>query len=132
MIYSVEIQTAERAELLDITGHVQSAVRKSGVQSGICVVYLPHTTAGLTVNENADPDVGRDMLEKLSQLAPRRGSYAHAEGNSDAHIKASMMGFSETFLVDSGQLVLGTWQSVFLAEFDGPRSRRVLVKVNAD
>ncbi len=132
MIHSIEVRTTKRAEFVDITGRIQAVVRESGVQSGFCVVWVPHTTAGLTINENADPDVGRDMLDKLGQLAPRQGGYAHLEGNADAHIKASLMGFSATLLIENDRLVLGTWQGVYLTEFDGPRLRRVLVKIQAD
>lgn len=132
MIHTIEVQTARRAEFVDITGRIQAIVRGSGVQSGFCVVCVPHTTAGLTINENADPDVSRDILDKLGQLAPQRGSYAHLEGNADSHIKASMMGFSATLLIENGRLVLGTWQGIYLTEFDGPRLRRVLVKIQAD
>ena len=132
MIHSIEVRTAKRAEFVDITSRVQAVVRESGVQSGFSVACVPHTTAGLTINENADPDVGRDILDKLGQLVPRQGSYAHLEGNSDSHIKASLMGFSATLLIENGRLALGTWQGIYLTEFDGPRLRRVLVKILAD
>lgn len=132
MIHQIEVRTTRRAEFVDITPKIQTIVSESGVRDGLCVIHAPHTTAGLTLNENADPDVSRDIQDKLSELAPHGGRYAHLEGNADAHIKASLMGFNLTLLVENGRLVLGTWQGVYLAEFDGPRARRVLVKVRPD
>jgi secondary thiamine-phosphate synthase enzyme len=132
MIHTLNVRTSHRAELLDITGRVQAAVSESGVQSGECIVFVPHTTAGVTINENADPTVQQDVLAHLAKLVPADGGFRHAEGNSDAHIKAGLLGFSTTVLVEGGRLVLGTWQGIYLAEFDGPRSRRVLVKVRPD
>jgi secondary thiamine-phosphate synthase enzyme len=132
MIHTLTVRTSRRAELLDITDRVQAVVSESGVASGICIVYVPHTTAGVTINENADPTVQQDILAQLAKVAPSDGDYHHEEGNSDAHIKASLMGFSATVFVEGGRLALGTWQGMYLAEFDGPRSRRVLVKVRAD
>ncbi len=123
------IKTTTRAEFIDITGSVQSAVAASGVQRGICVVHIPHTTAGITINENADPAVKADILDWLEKAVPRRAGYRHSEGNSDAHIKASLMGPSLSLLVEGGRLVLGVWQSVYLCEFDGARSRQVHVSV---
>jgi secondary thiamine-phosphate synthase enzyme len=117
--------------MVDITGKVREEVRRSGVSDGICVVYVPHTTAGVTVNENADPAVAADILEHLAKLVPQ-GRYRHREGNADSHIKASLMGFSQVLLVEGGDLSLGTWQGVFFCEFDGPRRRRVQVKVICD
>ncbi len=114
--------------MVDITAGIRDAVRRSGVADGVCVVYVPHTTAGLTINESADPAVAADILEHLEKLVPR-GRYRHREGNADSHIKASLMGFSHTILLAGGDLELGTWQGVFLCEFDGPRRRRVMVKV---
>lgn len=132
MIAQLEINTRSRAELVDITAAVQQTVREQGMQSGVCHVFVPHTTAGLTLNENWDPDVRRDMLMELDKIVPWQDNYRHGEGNSAAHIKASLMGFSQTILVEDGRLVLGTWQGVYLAEFDGPRRRRVLVKLVGD
>ncbi|MBC7231116.1 MAG: YjbQ family protein [Actinobacteria bacterium] len=123
-----EVSTSSRAQMMDITAKVREAVRRAGINEGICVVYVPHTTAGVTVNENADPAVATDILEHLEKLVPR-GGYRHREGNADSHIKASMMGFSQIIPVESGDLALGTWQGVFLCEFDGPRRRRVRVEV---
>jgi len=132
MIAQLEINTKSAAELVDVTAEVQRAVREQGMQSGVCHVFVPHTTAGLTLNENWDPDVRADILMELDKIVPWRDNYRHAEGNSAAHIKASLMGASQTILVEGGRLVLGTWQGIFLAEFDGPRRRRVLVKLVGD
>lgn len=115
--------------MLNITAQVRQAVRESGVRSGLCVVFCPHTTAGITINENADPDVVRDMLLGLSKAYPDRPEFRHMEGNSTAHLKASAVGPSQTVLVEDGRLVLGTWQGIYFCEFDGPRSRSYYVKV---
>jgi secondary thiamine-phosphate synthase enzyme len=115
--------------MLDITRQVAQAARESGIENGICTVFVPHTTAAVTINENADPDVTRDILDKLDRLFPRSDGYRHFEGNSDAHIKSSLLGFSETILVENGSLVLGTWQGIYFCEFDGPRTRSFLVDV---
>lgn len=123
------VKTATRAEFTDITGSVQSVVAESGIRRGICVVHIPHTTAGVTINENADPSVKADILDWLERAVPRRAGYRHAEGNSDAHIKASLMGSSLSLPVENGGLVLGIWQSIYLCEFDGARSRQVNVEV---
>ncbi len=128
---SFKVKTGRRAEFVDITAQVQEVVRDSGIRKGVCHIYVPHTTAGLTINENADPAVPADIIAHLEKLVPRSGDYRHAEGNSDSHIKASMMGFSETVLVENGALVLGTWQCVYFCEFDGPRNRTVYVQVIA-
>jgi secondary thiamine-phosphate synthase enzyme len=128
---SFKVKTGRRAEFVDITAQVQEVVRDSGIRKGVCHIYVPHTTAGLTINENADPAVPADIIAHLEKLVPRSGDYRHAEGNSDSHIKASMMGFSETALVENGALVLGTWQCVYFCEFDGPRNRTVSVQVIA-
>ena len=127
-IFRLEVETWSRSQMVDITGRVRDALRKGGVTEGICVVYVPHTTAGVTINENADPAVAVDILEQLEKLVPRR-RYHHGEGNADAHIKASLMGLSLTLLVEQSDLVLGTWQGIFLCEFDGPRRRHVMVGV---
>jgi len=115
--------------MIDITGQVRSILRESGIESGICCVFVPHTTAAVTINENADPDVPRDILAQMDRTIPLRGDYLHGEGNSAAHIKASLFGASETVIVEKGSLVLGTWQSIFFCEFDGPRTRQVFVQV---
>ncbi len=129
MIHRLEIATSSRAQMVDVTREVQRAVSESGVQEGFCHIYVPHTTAGIAINENADPSVAQDILAVLEKIAPRGGSYRHLEGNADSHIKASIVGSSETVLIEGGKLVLGTWQGLFLCEFDGPRRRRLLVKV---
>ncbi len=126
---AISVSTRSRTELIDITGEVQRAVAESGVQQGVCYVYVPHTTAGITINENADPSVREDILMELNKIVPLQDNYKHREGNAAAHIKASIVGSSETILVEGGRLVLGTWQGVFFCEFDGPRSRRVITGV---
>jgi secondary thiamine-phosphate synthase enzyme len=132
MLAQLEINTRSAAELVDITAVVQRTVTEKGMQSGVCHVFVPHTTAGLTLNENWDPSVRGDVLMELDKIVPWGDNYRHAEGNSAAHIKASLMGSSQTLLVEDGRLVLGTWQGIYLAEFDGPRRRRVLVKLVSD
>jgi secondary thiamine-phosphate synthase enzyme len=126
---SFEVTTHVRTELIDITSKVQDAVAHSSVSSGICFVYVPHTTAAVTVNESYDSDVARDITATLSKLVPHRAGYAHSEGNSDAHIKSVLVGCCQPLPVDDGRLALGQWQGVFLCEFDGPRQRRVLIQV---
>ncbi len=119
--------------MVDITDRVREAVQASGVESGRVLTYVPHTTAGITINENADPDVAHDFLKQLDEMVPwRQPFYRHAEGNSASHVKASMMGSSVTVLIDGGKLVLGTWQGIYFCEFDGPRTRKVEVAVWAD
>jgi len=126
----VEVRTSRRAELLEVTGRVEEVVARSGVESGVVVVQSLHTTAALTINENADPDVKHDLLAKLEEMVPRdEPYYRHAEGNSDSHLKTSCFGPSLTVVVDGGRLVLGRWQGVYLCEFDGPRERRLAVQV---
>jgi secondary thiamine-phosphate synthase enzyme len=132
MIVRLDVSTRSQTELQDITSQVQRAVTDSGVQNGVCYVYVSHTTAGVIINENADPSVARDIVMTLNKLVPRRGNYSHREGNADAHIKASLVGSSEAILVEGGRLALGTWQGIFFCEFDGPRRRHVLVKVLAE
>jgi len=129
MIKELLIRTGAQSEFVDITPQVQEAVRASGVASGLCYLFVPHTTAGLTLNENWDPSVREDILRALNRIVPAVGDYRHEEGNSPAHVKASLMGFSATIPVESSRLALGTWQGVYLAEFDGPRQRRVLLRV---
>ena len=131
MLTRLTVATPRRETLEEITERVADVVTASGVREGICYVILPHTTAGITVNEAADPTVVADVLGYMSELVPRDGMWLHAEGNSDAHIKAAMVGHSAIIPVEDGELVLGTWQGIFVAEFDGPRPRTVLVKVIA-
>jgi len=129
---TLRIKTARRTQLVDITREVESLVRLSQVTSGVCQVYVPHTTAGVAINEHADPDVVRDIEGIFDRLVPHEGPYRHAEGNTDSHMKAILTGTSQTVLVHSGKLALGTWQGIFLCEFDGPRERTVFVKVVRD
>jgi secondary thiamine-phosphate synthase enzyme len=123
------IKTNKKEEFIDITAEVQSAVKKSKIDNGICYIYVPHTTCGLTINENADPSVRVDIISKLKDIVPDNGFYRHTEGNSPAHIKSSLMGHSINVLVEDNHLSLGTWQGIFLCEFDGPRTREVWVKI---
>jgi len=124
------INTKDRNQMIDITSQVSSAVRQSGIKNGDVIVYCPHTTAAITINENADPSVSHDILLTLTELVPhRRSGYRHSEGNSDAHCKSSIIGCSEQILIKDGVLVLGTWQGIFFCEFDGPRSRKVMVQI---
>jgi secondary thiamine-phosphate synthase enzyme len=125
----IEVSTRERTCMLDITGEVERAVGDIGVREGLCTVLVPHTTAGITINENADPSVRRDILAQLAKLVPDDGRYSHTEGNADAHIKASLMGSSIQVPVEGGRLQFGTWQGIFFCEFDGPRRRKVWVSV---
>lgn len=126
---TVEVRSRSRVEFIDVTSKVRDAITKSGVRDGIAVVFVTHTTAAVTINEAADPAVPSDIINKLSQLVPRNGSYQHTEGNSDAHIKSSLVGCSVNLVVVQGSPVLGTWQGVFLCEFDGPRNRKLAVQV---
>ena len=125
----INIRTNSRVEMADITAAVQAVVNEKKVKSGLCIVFTPHTTAAITINENADPDVPRDIIVALETAIPQKAHYRHSEGNSPAHVKSSLIGASETVLIENGKLVLGTWQSLFFCEFDGPRSRKVLVKI---
>ncbi len=132
MTRNINVKTRTRTEFVDITPDIRSLVEESGVDNGTCIIYVPHTTAGVTINEGADPSVVKDIQAMLSRLVPHSSGYLHAEGNSDAHIKASLTGSSQTVIIEGGRLVLGTWQAVFFCEFDGPRSRRVTVKITGD
>jgi secondary thiamine-phosphate synthase enzyme len=123
------VQTKQKNQWINIDSDVKKAVSASGVKEGICVVFIPHTTAAVTINENADPDVAHDVLLALSAISPDRREFLHSEGNSDAHTKTSLVGPSVTIIVSGGKLLLGTWQSVWFNEYDGPRTRKVLVRV---
>ncbi|MBN1355061.1 YjbQ family protein [bacterium] len=123
------IQTDQRETVVDITGKVRDAVKSSGIREGICIVYIPHTTAGVTINENADPSVKADIRSVLMKLVPEGRQYRHLEGNADSHVKATMTGSSVSVIVESGVLQLGTWQGIQFCEFDGPRTRQVWVKI---
>ncbi len=131
MLIRISVATPRREALEDVTERISAVVHNSGVREGLCFVLIPHTTAGLTINEAADPTVVTDVLSYLSDLVPRDGSWLHSEGNSDAHIKAAMIGHSVVVPIEAGELVLGTWQGIFIAEFDGPRPRWVHVKIMA-
>jgi secondary thiamine-phosphate synthase enzyme len=126
---ALEVRTASKTELIDLTARVQAVVAESGVTEGLCQVFVPHTTAGITINENADPSVAADILMVLNKIISDREPYRHSEGNSPAHIKASLMGPQLNVIVTQGRLLLGTWQGIFFCEFDGPRHRRVYIKV---
>ena len=128
----LSVNTTSRCQMLDVTAQVRAAAKRSGVKSGACTVFVPHTTAGVTINENADGDVVRDVLAGLERIAPADAGYAHAEGNSDAHIKSSLVGCTLSVFVEKGELVLGTWQGIYFCEFDGPRARKMYVKVVGD
>jgi secondary thiamine-phosphate synthase enzyme len=129
MIRQLRVQTKSKTELVDITQGIQRLVTESGIRSGVCYVYVPHTTSGITINENTDPNVGRDILKELNKVIPFDDQYSHNEGNSAAHIKSTLVGVSKAVMVEEGRLALGTWQAIFYCEFDGPRDRRVFVKV---
>jgi len=124
----ISIRTTKNTEIIDITGQIKAFVRESGIEDGIITIYVPHTTAAVTINENADPSVKADILMELDKVIPLDDHYSHLEGNSAAHIKASLLGASETIIVEGGELLLGSWQGVFFCEFDGPRSRKFHVK----
>lgn len=132
MIQTFQVKTSSRTEFIDITRSVQEAVKKTGAEDGVCTIFIPHTTAAVTINENADPSVFHDILMELDKIVPFKDQYHHMEGNSPAHIKASLVGCSQIVFVESGRLVLGTWQGIFFCEFDGPRNRKVHVKVISD
>ncbi len=129
---TLHVKTDRRTQLVDVTAQVQKVVVASGVVSGVCYLYVPHTTAAITINECADPDVARDVEGALDRLIPLAGPYRHSEGNSDSHVKAVLVGASQIIHVEGGKLVLGRWQGVFFCEFDGPRERRLQVKVVGD
>ena len=126
MIKEINIQSTKRQELIDITSKVKELIN---VKEGTCVIFCPHTTAAITINENADPDVKSDIIKKIKKEITKEENYAHSEGNSDAHIKASLIGSSETIIIENGKLKLGTWQGIMFAEFDGPRNRKVIIKI---
>lgn len=124
-----QVKTTSRDDMVDMTTLIQEIVDQSGISEGICTVFIPHTTAAVTINENADPDVVRDMIYELNKIVPWNDGYHHFEGNTAAHIKSSFMGFSEQIIIDRGLMVLGTWQGIYLCEYDGPRIRKVHVHV---
>ncbi|MDD5502824.1 MAG: secondary thiamine-phosphate synthase enzyme YjbQ [Candidatus Thermoplasmatota archaeon] len=129
-VIEFQIRTRQHNEMIDITAEVESIVEKSGTANGICLVFCPHTTAGLTINENADPSVRRDILTELSKIVPENDpDYSHSEGNSAAHVKASLISSSVQIIIENGRLLLGTWQGIYFCEFDGPRERKILMKI---
>lgn len=128
-MHQLNLATSGKEEFLNITGKIQALVRNSGIRSGLAVIFCPHTTCALTINEQADPDVRADILLALKKIVPENLPYAHGEGNSPAHIKSSLLGSSLTVMVEKGELCLGTWQGIFLCEFDGPRNRKVWVRL---
>lgn len=128
MLKTLSVKSRTRTEFIDITDDINRIVRETGLKSGVCYLYVPHTTAAITINEGADPSVKRDILTALNKLVPFEGNYQHLEGNSDAHIKSSLIGASATILIEDARLLIGTWQAVFFCEFDGPRHRKVFVR----
>lgn len=126
----IDVPTGTRTQMVDVTDQVAGEIDRSGIKSGVCYVYVPHTTAGVTINENADPDVVTDILAGLERMVPYKANYRHSEGNSDAHIKASLLGFSVMVPVVDGRLALGTWQGIYFCEFDGPRQRKMLIGID--
>lgn len=132
MIYKLNLKTHSKEEFQDITDRVNDVINQSGIENGMCIVYVPHTTAAVTINEHADPDVVADIIARLDTMAPYEANYRHSEGNSAAHIKAALIGTSSAIIVQSGELALGTWQGIFFCEFDGPRNRDIMIKILED
>ena len=128
----ISISSSSKSELIDITKLIKDYVKEIGVISGICLVYCPHTTAGITINENADPDVKNDIINKLKKMIPEKDDYKHVEGNSDSHLKSSLLGNSQSIIIKDNDLLLGTWQGIYFFEGDGPRERNVFVKIMGD
>jgi secondary thiamine-phosphate synthase enzyme len=129
MLETIQVNTPDHCVMVDVTDLISREVQESGIRSGLCVVYVPHTTAGIMVNEGADPAVMDDVMNTLDKLVPWRGGYKHTEGNSAAHIKTILVGGSTHIIIDNGRLVLGTWERIFLCEFDGPRTRKIRIKL---
>ena len=129
MSKALNVKSKSKTEFIDITEDIRALIKESGVQQGVCHIYVPHTTAGVTINEGADPAVKRDIIAALNRMVPFEGDYHHMEGNSAAHIKSTLVGAAQIVLIEEGKLLLGTWQSIYFCEFDGPRHRRVLVKI---
>jgi len=132
LVRVLDVKTSRRTQLVDVTSAVQRVVTESGVASGLCHLYIPHTTAGVTINENADPDVPRDIEATLDKLVPKDAGYKHFEGNADSHIKSTLVGVSQSIEIADGRLSLGRWQAIFFCEFDGPRARQLRVKIVPD
>lgn len=129
MTKQITVATRSKTELVDISSEIEKIVKDSGIKDGVCWVFVPHTTAGISINEGADPSVKRDILSQLDKLVPSAERYEHLEGNAPAHIKTSIVGSSEILIIEKGRLLLGTWQSLYLCEFDGPRHRKVIIKI---
>ncbi|TET60614.1 YjbQ family protein [Candidatus Aerophobetes bacterium] len=129
MTKQITVATRSKTELVDISSEIEKIVKDSGIKDGVCWVFVPHTTAGISINEGADPSVKRDILSRLDKLVPSAERYEHLEGNAPAHIKTSIVGSSEILIIEKGRLLLGTWQSLYLCEFDGPRHRKVIIKI---
>lgn len=129
MVKYINVKSRSRTEFIDITGKVQELIKEAGTEGGICYIYTPHTTAGITINEGADPSVQQDIQNTLNRLIPFEADYQHREGNSDAHVKSTLIGVAKSVFIDEGRLLLGTWQAIYFCEFDGPRHRRVAVKI---
>ena len=130
MIWTLDLKSTKRCEFIDITAEISDVVSKTHVKNGICRIFIPHTTAGITINENADHSVKKDIIRALEALVPKNADYAHSEGNSDAHIKSSLMGGGKNVFIENGRLKLGTWQGVFFCEFDGPRNRQAWILIS--
>ena len=128
-LMNLSIKTTKKTEMIDITSMITNAVKSSGIKEGLCMLFVPHTTAAITVNENADPSVKSDILMILNRIVPWEADYRHLEGNSPAHIKSTLVGVSEQLAIEKGGLVLGTWQGIFFCEFDGPRTRKIILKI---
>ncbi len=129
MLKEIIIESHEKMQFIELTSKINNILKRSNINDGVCLVYTPHTTAGITINENADPDVVSDMIVQLNKIVPFRDNYNHLEGNSAAHIKSSIIGNSKNIIISNGKLLLGTWQGVYFTEFDGPRKRKVLIKL---
>ncbi len=132
MKYSLDVKTSSHTQMLDITKDIEKIVKESKIRNGTCTVFIPHTTAAVTINENADPDVQKDFIKTINKIVPWEDDYLHMEGNSAAHLKSSIIGFSEQIIIEEGRLLLGTWQGIYFIEFDGPRNRKVWVGILAD
>jgi len=131
MVEEVAVQSRSREEFINVDSIIRDFIKRSGINEGLLTIFVPHTTAAITINENADPSVVRDIIRNLARLIPHHGDYTHSEGNSDAHIKASLFGHEETVIVMGGKPLLGTWQSVYFCEFDGPRTRRLILRIRS-
>ena len=128
-VYTISVQSSAHTQMIDITEKIAALVAKSGVKEGLCIIAVPHTTAAVTINENADPDVRRDFIMEINKIVPWEDGYLHSEGNSSAHLKASLTGFSAAIIIENGRLLLGTWQGIYFVEYDGARNRQVHVKI---